>query len=95
MTLFVPKASLTSHCTCMYVLVTDKNGLICKGHLIYTCNFITEYGGSRDPRNENLQANYSLHARSMVIPVNASMSQGKFRRGLDTCIFLANVVDSH
>ena len=30
------KASLTSHRMCNYVLVTEKNRLICKGHLRYT-----------------------------------------------------------
>ena len=43
------KVFLTPHRTCMYVLVTEKNQLICKGHLRYTCDFITEYQGHTDP----------------------------------------------
>ena len=43
------KASLTSHRTCTYVLGTEKNRLLCKGHLSYPCNFITEYHGRTDP----------------------------------------------
>ena len=42
------KASLTSHPMCTYVLLTEKNRLICKGHLSYTCDFITEFRGRRD-----------------------------------------------
>ena len=34
---------------CMYVLVTEKTGLICKGHLSYTCDFLTKYQGRTDP----------------------------------------------
>ena len=44
-----PKASLTSHHTCTYVLVTEKNRLICKGHLRYACDFITKYQGRTSP----------------------------------------------
>ena len=43
------KASLTSHRTCTYVLVTERNRLICKGPLRYTCNFITEFQSCRAP----------------------------------------------
>ena len=43
------KASLTSHHMCMYVLVTEINQLICKGHLSYTCDFMTEYQSRTDP----------------------------------------------
>ena len=32
------KASLTSHRTCTYALVTEKNRLLSKGHLSYTCD---------------------------------------------------------
>ena len=28
----ITKASLTSHCTCTYVLVAEKNQLVCRGH---------------------------------------------------------------
>ena len=44
-----PEAPLTSPHTCMYILVTEKNRLICKGHLSYTCVFITEFQGRTDP----------------------------------------------
>ena len=46
------KASLTSHRTCTYVLVTEKNRLICKGPSRNTCNFITESQGRTDPAME-------------------------------------------
>ena len=36
----------------MYVLVTEKNWLICKAHLRYPCNFITEYQSRTDPAME-------------------------------------------
>ena len=42
------KAFLISYHMCMYVLVTEKNWLICRGHLSYTCNFITEFWGYGD-----------------------------------------------
>ena len=45
----IAKASFTSHRTCMYVLVTEKNRLICKGPSRYTCDFITEFQGCRAP----------------------------------------------
>ena len=45
----IPKALLTSHRTCTYVLVTEKNRLICKAHLSYPCNFITEFQRRTDP----------------------------------------------
>ena len=44
-----PIASLTSHRTCMYVLATEKNRLICKEPSRHTCNFITESQGRTDP----------------------------------------------
>ena len=47
-TFVLSKAALTSHRTCSYVLVTEKNRLICKAHLRYTCNFITEFQGCTD-----------------------------------------------
>ena len=43
------KASLTSHRTCTYVLFTEKNRLICKAHLRYTCDFITEFKDRTGP----------------------------------------------
>ena len=39
------KASLTSHPTCTYVLVTEKNRLICKGPSRHTYDFRTKYQG--------------------------------------------------
>ena len=42
-------SKVPSHLMCMYVLVTEKSGLICKEHLSYTCDFITEYHGRTDP----------------------------------------------
>ena len=33
----------------MYVVVTEKNHLICKGHLSYTRDFMTEFQGRTDP----------------------------------------------
>ena len=39
--------AFTSNCT--YVLVTEKNRLIYKGHLSYICDFITEFQGRTDP----------------------------------------------
>ena len=47
------KASLTSHRTCTYVLVTEKNQLICKGPSRHTCDFRTESQGHTDPSVEN------------------------------------------
>ena len=44
---------------------------------------------SQTPRNENSNANYSLHARSLA--TNASISQGEFTRDLSTYVFLASV----
>ena len=64
--------------------------MFCKGHLSYTCDFITEYETHRDPHNENWHVHCSLHACSMA--TNASMSQGKFTRGLGMCILLASVL---
>ena len=46
------KASRTSHRTCMYVLVTEKTRLICKGPSRHTCDFITESQGRTDPAME-------------------------------------------
>ena len=43
------KAPLTSRRTCAHVLVTEKNRLIYKRHLSYTCDFITEFQGRLDP----------------------------------------------
>ena len=43
------KASLTSRRTCTYVLVTEKNWRICKTHLRYLCDFITEFQCRTDP----------------------------------------------
>ena len=43
------QTSLISRCTCTYVLVTEKNRPICKAHLRYTCDFITEFKGHTDP----------------------------------------------
>ena len=43
------KASLTSHRTCTYVLVTEKNRLICKGPSRHTCDFRTKYQGRTGP----------------------------------------------
>ena len=43
------KASPTSHRTCTYVLVTEKNRLICKGPSRHTCDFITESQGRTGP----------------------------------------------
>ena len=43
------KRGLTSRRTCTYVLVTEKNRLICKRRSRYTCDFITEFQGCRDP----------------------------------------------
>ena len=47
--LFLFKVSLTSYRTCTYVLVTEKNQLICKAHLRYTYDFITEFKGRTGP----------------------------------------------
>ena len=54
------KASLTSHRTCMYVLVIEKIGLICKVHLSYIYEFITEYQGHRDSAMKWLQTSACL-----------------------------------
>ena len=43
------KRRLTSHRICTYILVTEKNQLIYNGHLSYTCSFITECLGCRNP----------------------------------------------
>ena len=43
------KASLTSHRTCTYVLVTEKNRLICKGPSRHTYDFRTKYQGCTGP----------------------------------------------
>ena len=86
------KASLTSHRTCTYVLVTEKNRLICKGHLSYTFDFMTEYQGFTDPAMSIGMHIFFLRERS--IPINAFMSQGKLTRDLRTCIPLATVARS-
>ena len=40
-----------------------KNCLICKGHVSYTCDFITEYQGRRDPtRKIGMQVIVCMHA---------------------------------
>ena len=43
------KTPLTSCHTCTNVQVTEKNRRICKGHLSYPCDFITEFQGRIDP----------------------------------------------
>ena len=43
------KRGFTSHRTCKYVLLTEKNRRICKALLRYTCNFMTESQGLTDP----------------------------------------------
>ena len=43
------KASLASHRTCTYVLVTEKNRLACKGPSRHTCDFRTKCQGRTGP----------------------------------------------
>ena len=43
------KAYLISHFMCTYILVTEKNRLICKAHLRYTCDVITEFKYCKGP----------------------------------------------
>ena len=45
----VTKASLTSHRSACTSWLQKKNRLIGKGHLSYTCVFLTEYQGHTDP----------------------------------------------
>ena len=67
------------------VLVTEKNQTLKLNVQFYNRISLRLHR----PHNENWHVHYSPHARSMA--TNTSMSQGKFARGLDTCIILASV----
>ena len=54
-------------------LVTEKNRRICKAHLGYPCDFMTEYQDRTDPAMK-IDMHISLRASSMAI--NTSISEG-------------------
>ena len=85
------KASLTSHRTCTYVLVTEKSPDL-QGTLKLQVRFYNRILRLQTPHNENWHANYFLRARSMA--TNTSMSQGQLTRDLGTCILFTSVVGS-
>ena len=85
------KASLTSHRTCRYVLVTEKNRLICKGHLRYTCDFLTKYQGRTGPAMKICMHIFSAYTQDIYKRIHASrVTYSRLRQ----CILLASVVGS-
>ena len=79
------KASLTSHRTCTYVLVTEKNRRICKGHLSQTCDFITDFLGCRP-----LAMKIDMHIILCVLAASLQMHpylKGNLRETSSSLIF--------
>ena len=70
----LPKAPLTSHHMCTYVLVTEKKSADLQGTLKLQLRFYNRILRLQTPCNGNWHANYSLRAHSMA--TNASISQG-------------------